>query len=75
MGMDPVSLAAEAAPLAGYRFTISCPQCGGEVEEINRVRQTTVAEIVVVACTGSKCGRQYDLALRLTPIRKEGQNR
>lgn len=55
-----------------YRFTVTCAHCGGAVEEVNRVRQSITCEIAVVACTNEKCGRHFDLTLRLSPIRREG---
>lgn len=57
----------------GYRFAITCPQCGGDVGEVNRVRQSPVSNIAIVACRGPRCGKHFDLTVRLTPIAREGR--
>lgn len=61
-----------AEPIVGYRFTVTCPNCGGPVGEINRVRQGPHSQITVVACAG-RCRRHYDLTVRLTSIPKDGR--
>lgn len=58
--------------IPGYRFELTCPLCGGPIREVQNVRQSAVSAIVIVECEAPRCGRQHDLTVRLTPIRKNG---
>lgn len=48
-----------------YRFTITCPQCGGTVRQVNGIRQSAVSQVVILECTTPRCGKQHELSLQL----------
>lgn len=56
----------------GYRFTVTCPSCGGELRQIQSIRQSPMSNIAIVQCPPRPrgCGKQHDLTVRLTPLRK-----
>lgn len=60
--------------MTGYTFTVGCPNCGWELEQVN-VWGTPARQGAVLKCSGETCHRQFELYALLLPFAQPDSRR